>query len=90
MNRNFYLILLFSICMKGCVKHGPINFSSSDAFFNSLNEKKVIKKENKNSVSVISSLKENNIDKTEKKIVQKSVLLTLSSYKKKIKRKSWL
>ena len=87
MNRNFYLILLFSICMKGCVKHGPINFSSSDAFFNSLNEKKVIKKENKNSVSVISSLKENNIDKTEKKIVQKSVLLTLSSYKKKLKEK---
>ena len=36
---------------------------------------------------MISSLKENNIDKTEKKIVQKSVLLTLSSYKKKLKEK---
>ena len=73
--------------MSGCAKHNPIDFSSSDAFFSSLNEKEIIKKENKKSTSVKSSLKKNTIETKEKKITKKLFLLTLSSYEKKLKEK---
>ena len=87
MTKYLNLTLLFSLLIIGCVKHNPIDFSSSDAFFSSLNEKKIIKKENKKSTSVKSRLKKNNIEKKEKKITKKPFLLTMSSYEKKLKEK---
>ena len=81
------LILLFSIFVSGCVKHNPIDFSSSDAFFTSLNEKKITEKKNTNNSSDINNLKQKNIRKTEKQTVKKSLLLTLLSYEKKLKDK---
>ena len=87
MKKYLYLILLFSVLTTGCAKHNPIDFSSSDAFFSSLNEKKIIKKENKKSISVEGTLKKNNFEKKEKEIIKKSFLLTFSSYEKKLKEK---
>ena len=86
MKKYLYLILLFSLFISGCAKHNPINFSSSEAFFSSLNEKEVIKKENKRITAGKNSLK-NNIEKTKKQIVKKSFLLNLSSYEKQLKEK---
>ncbi len=73
--------------MSGCAKHRPIDFSSSDAFFTSLNKKKIIEKENTNNSSDKNNLKKNSIGRTEKQTVKKSLLLTLSSYEKKLKDK---
>lgn len=86
MKKYLYLILLFSLFISGCAKHNPINFSSSEAFFSSLNEKEVIKKENKRITAGKNSLK-NNIEKTKKQIVKKSFLLNLSSYEKELNEK---
>ena len=86
MKKYLYLILLFSLFISGCAKHNPINFSSSEAFFSSLNEKEVIKKENKIITAGKNSLK-NNIEKTKKQIVKKSFLLNLSSYEKQLNEK---
>ena len=86
MKKYLYLILLFSLFISGCAKHNPINFSSSEAFFSSLNEKEVIKKENKRITAGKNSLK-NNIEKTKKQIVKKSFLLNLSSYEKQLNEK---
>ena len=77
-----YLILLFSLFISGCAKHNPIDFSSSEAFFSSLNEKKVLKKENKKI-----TVEKNNIKITKKQISKKSFLLNLSSYEKQLKEK---
>ena len=83
MKKNLYLILLFLIFISSCARHNPIDFSSSDAFFSSLNKKEIIKKENKNSI-----LTKNNIEKNEKRITKKkSSLLTLSTYKKQLREK---
>ena len=87
MKKYFYLQLFFLILMSVCAKHNPIDFSSSNAFFSSLNEKEIIKKENKKSTSVKSSLKKNKIEKKEKKIIKKSFLLTFLSYENKLKEK---
>ena len=81
-----YLILFFSLFISGCAKHNPIDFSSSEAFFSSFNEKEIIKKENKKLTVVKNSLK-NNVEKTKKQIVKKSILLNISSYEKKLKEK---
>ena len=86
MKKYLYLILLFSLFISGCAKHNPIDFSSSKAFFSSLNEKEVIKKENKK-VTVGKNSLINNIEKTKKQIVKKSFLLNLSSYEKQLKEK---
>ena len=68
------LILLFLFFISGCARQNHINFSSSDAFFSSLNEEKTKKKETK-------------IKKIKQKIIKKSFSLTLSSYKKQLKQK---
>ena len=47
MKKYLYLSLLSSLFISGCTMHNPIDFSSSKAFFSSLNEKEVLKKENK-------------------------------------------
>ena len=86
MKKYLYLILLFSFFINGCAKHNPINFSSSEAFFSSLNEKEVIKKENKK-ISVKKNSLKNNVEKTKKQIVKKSFLVNLSSYEKQLKEK---
>ena len=86
MKKYLYLILLFSLFISGCAKHNPINFSSSEAFFSSLNEKEVIKKENKRITAGKNTLI-NNIEKTKKQIVKKSFLLNLSSYEKELNEK---
>ena len=86
MKKYLYLILLFSLFISGCTKHNPIDFSSSKAFFSSLNEKEVIKKENKKITLGKNSLK-NNIEKTKKQIVKKSFLIDLLSYEKQLKEK---
>ena len=95
MKKNLFLILLFSIFLSGCDKHNQINFSSREAFFSSLNEKKIIQKENINNTSILSNLKKTKIvdtkkkivNNTDKQIIEKPLLLTLSSYKKELKRK---
>ena len=86
MKKYLYLILLFSLFISVCAKQNPIDFSSSKAFFSSLNEKEVIKKENKKIALGKNSLI-NNIEKTKKQIVKKSFLLNLSSYEKQLKEK---
>ena len=86
MKKYLYLILLFSLFISGCTKHNPIDFSSSKAFFSSLNEKEMIKKENKKITVEKNNLK-NKIEKTKKQIVKKSFLLNLSSYEKQLKEK---
>ena len=86
MKKYLYLILLFSLFISGCAKQNPIDFSSSKAFFSSLNEKEVVKKENKKITLGKNSLK-NNIEKTKKKIVKNSFLLNFLSYEKKLKEK---
>ena len=74
MNKYLNLILLFSILISGCVRHNQINFSSSEDFFSSLNEKKEIAK------------KQINNKKDEEK-TKLSLTLTLSSYEKKLREK---
>ena len=80
-------MFLFLVFINGCAKHNPINFSSSDAFFSSFEEKKLIKQENKNSTPVKNKLKENDIKKTEKQIIKKPFKLSLSSYEKQLEKK---
>ena len=86
MNKYLYLILFFPVLINGCAKHNPIDFSSSEAFFSSLNEKEVIKKENK-TITVEKNNLKYNVEKTKTKIVEKSSLLNISSYKKQLKEK---
>ena len=73
--------------MNGCAKNNPIDFSSSDAFFSSFEEKKAIKQENKKRISVKNNLKENYNEKAEKQIIKNPVILTLSSYEKQLEKK---
>ncbi len=101
MKKNFLLTLLFLIIMNGCARQNQINFSSSEAFFSSLNETKIIQKEskerlnetkkyqveNKKNTSVLNSLKKSKINNKDEGIVNKSLLLNLSSYEKILKRK---
>ena len=82
MKMYLYLILFFSIFMSGCARHNRIDFSSSKAFFSSLNETKIIQKENKKSTPVLNRLKKSKINNKDEDIIKKSLLLNLSSYKK--------
>ncbi len=82
MTKYFLLILLFSIIMNGCARQNQINFSSSEAFFSSLNETEIIPMENKKSTPVLNRLKKSKINNKDEGIIKKSLLLNLSSYKK--------
>ena len=87
--------------MNGCARHNQINFSSSEAFFSSLNktkiiqkenkkrlnETKTIQKENKKSTHVLNSLKKSKINSKDEGIIKKSLLLNLSSYEKLLEQK---
>ena len=81
MKKYFLLTLLFSIIMNGCARQNQINFSSSEAFFSSLNETEIIQKENKKSTPVLNRLKKSKINNKDEGIIKKSLLLSLSSYK---------
>ena len=89
MKRYLYLILLLSFQIGGCARHSSIDFSSSNAFFSSLNKKEIIKLHNKSNIAEKSSLRKNDIKKIKniKKNFKKSFLLNLSSYEKKLKEK---
>ena len=101
MKKYFLLILLFSVIMNGCTRHNQIDFSSSETFFSSLNETKIIqkenkkglieaknnKKENKKNTTVLNSLKKSKINNADEGIIKKSLLLNLSSYQKILERK---
>ena len=101
MKKYCLLTLLFLIIMNGCARKNQIDFSSSEAFFSSLNKTKTIKKENKKrlnetknnqkqnkeNTSVLNSLKKSKIDNKDVGIIKKSLLLNLSSYEKILERK---
>ena len=101
MKMYFLLILVFSIIMNGCARHNQIDFSSSETFFSSLNETKIIQrenkkglieakktqKENKKNTSVLISLNKSKINNADEGIIKKSLLLNLSSYEKILERK---
>ena len=95
MKKYFYATLLFTILVTGCVKNNRIDFTSSRAFFSSLNktkiiqkkDKEIIQKEDRKSASLIISLKKNKIDKKDEHKIRKSFLLNLASYEKVLKQK---
>ena len=70
MKKYLFLILLFSIFMSGCARQNRINFSSSEAFFSSLNETNIIQKENNYSTSKLNNLKKKNTNDTNQKIIK--------------------
>ena len=73
--------------MNGCARQNQIDFTSSEAFFSSINEPKIIQKENKKSTPVKNSLKKTKIKNKDKGIIKKSLSLNLSSYEKILERK---
>ncbi|MFL2821777.1 MAG: hypothetical protein ACJ0A5_04825 [Candidatus Puniceispirillales bacterium] len=73
--------------MNGCTRQNQIDFSSSEAFFSSLNETKIIQKKNKKNTPMLNSLKKSKINNKDKGIIKKSLLLNLSSYKKLLEKK---
>ena len=95
MKKYFYATLLFTILVTGCVKNNRIDFTSSGAFFSSLNEtkiiqkkdKEIVQKEDRKSASLIVSLKKNKTDKKNKRKIKKSFLLNLASYEKVLEQK---
>jgi hypothetical protein len=87
MKKYFLLTLLFLIIMNGCARQNQIDFSSSEAFFSSLNETEIIQKENKKSTPVKNSLKKTKIKNKDKGIIKKSTMLNLSSYEKLLEQK---
>ena len=102
MKKYFSATLLFTILITGCVKNNRIDFTSSKAFFSSLNEtkiiqkidkeivqknKEIIQKEDRKSASLIISLKKNKIDKKNERKIKKSFLLNLASYEKVLRQK---
>ena len=87
MKKYFLLTLLFSMIMNGCARQNQIDFSSSEAFFSSLNETKIIQKENKKSTPVLNSLKKSKINNKDEGIIKKSLLLNISSYEKLLEKK---
>ena len=87
MKKYFLLTLLFLIIMNGCARQNQIDFSSSETFFSSLNETKIIQNENKKNTPVLNSLKKNKINNKDEDIIKKSLLLNLSSYKKLLEKK---
>ena len=94
MKKKFCATLLFTILVTGCVKNNRIDFTSSGAFFSSLNEtkivqknKEIIQKEDRKSASLIISSKKNKIDKKDEHKIRKSFLLNLASYEKVLRQK---
>jgi len=87
MKKYFLFFLLFLIIMNGCARQNQIDFSSSEAFFSSLNETKIIQKENKKITPVKNSLKKNKINNKDEGKIKKSMLLNLSSYEKLLEQK---
>ena len=87
MKKKFIVTLLFIIFISGCVKNNRIDFTTSETFFSSLNEKRIIKKENPNKTLVKSNPKNNKVEDKNKLMVKKSLLLNLLSYKKLLKQK---
>ena len=101
MKKYFLLSLLFSIIMNGCARQNQIDFSSSEAFFSSLNEPKIIQKENKTGFNekeiiqkedktntlALNSLKKSKINNKDEGIIKKSFLLNHSSYEKLLEKK---
>ncbi len=81
--------------MSGCAKHNRIDFSSSESFFSSLSEKKIIRKEKTSDTFKLNNLKKNKINNTKNnkinntknKIIKKSLPLTLLSYAKQLEQK---
>ena len=62
MKKCFLLTLLFSITINGCARHNQIDFSSSEAFFSSLNKTIKIQNENKKSSLELNRLKKSKIN----------------------------
>ena len=87
MKKYFLLTLLFLLIMNGCARQNQIDFSSSEAFFSSFNETKIIQKKNKKSTPVLNNLKKNKINNKDERIIKKSMLLNLSSYEKQLRQK---
>ena len=87
MKKYFLFTLLFSITMNGCARQNQIDFSSSEAFFSSLNETEIIQKENKKSTPVLNRLKKSKIINKDEGIIKKSFLLNLASYEKILEQK---
>ena len=87
--------------MNGCARHNQIDFSSSEAFFSSLDETKIIQKENKRrldktkitqkenkkSTSVLNTLTRSKINNKDEDIIKKSLSLNISSYEKLLEKK---
>ena len=73
--------------MSGCARQSHINFSSSEAFFSSLNETNIIQKEKNISTSKLNNLKKKMTKDADQKIMKMPVSLTLLSYKKQLKQK---
>ena len=87
MKKYFLLTLLFSIIMNGCARQNQIDFSSSKAFFSSLNKTEIVKKENKKSTALLNNLKKSQITDKDDGLIKKSLLLNLSSYEKLLEQK---
>ena len=93
MKKYFLLTLLFLIIMNGCARQNQIDFSSSEAFFSSLNEPKIIQKESKKSTPpkkstpVLNSLKKSEINNKDEGVITKSLFLNLLSYEKLLEKK---
>ena len=87
MKKYFLLTLLFLILVNGCARQNQIDFSSSEAFFSSLNKTENIQKENKKNTPVLNSLKKNKINNKDEGIIKKFRMLNLSSYEKLLKQK---
>ena len=73
--------------MNGCAKHNQIDFSSSKAFFSSLDEKKIIQKENKKNTSKSNSLKKGKVNNKNESVITKPLLLNFLSYQKLLEQK---
>ena len=73
--------------MNGCARYNQIDFSSSEAFFSSLNETSITQKENKKNTPVLNSLEKSKINNKDQDIIKETLLLNLSSYEKLLQQK---
>ena len=87
MKKYFLLTLLFSVIMNGCARYNQIDFSSSEAFFSSLNETNITQKENKKNTPVLNNLEKSKINNKDQDIIKETLLLNLSSYEKLLQQK---
>ncbi len=86
MNKYLNVILLFSILLSGCSRYNQIDFSSSDAFFSSLNDKEKIQKKDMIDKPPLNDKKKikkkEKINKLDKANIEKPLLSTFSLYEK--------